>query len=391
METGNDKDKGLIARDCISGNTVLLKGGSIVPSLRETTGDENSLPFVGPGLIDIQINGVKGVDFNESTLNDEELLFAAKFLLSRGVTTFFPTIITNSAKNINQILSVIDRACTEHPLLEQCIGGIHLEGPFISGADGYRGAHKKRYVRPPDWELFCGFQKASGNRIKIISLAPEWDDSNEFIRKCRNEDVIVGISHSKAESRHISGAVDAGAILSTHLGNAVPLMLPRHPNIIWDQLSEDRLYASIVADGYHLPDSFIRVVLKTKQDKAILVSDATCFSGLPPGIYETHIGKEVVLEEGGRLSMKGQDGLLAGATKLLSENVQYIFSNNLAGLSTAWYMASAGPAKLLENRNIHINKENRSDLVMFNIRDGRIIISEVFKRGKPVWNQNEQT
>ena len=385
-----ENDKEFIARDCLSGNTVRCKGNFTSLSCRESVNDdEDDLPFIGPGLFDIQINGVKGVDFNVTTLNGEGLLSAAKFLLSRGVTTFFPTIITNSSSNIRQILSVIGKACVDYPLLDQCIGGIHLEGPFISGSDGYRGAHKKRYVRPPDWELFCSFQEASGNRIKIISLAPEWDNSDAFIRKCKNEGLIVGIAHSKADAGHITAAVNAGASLSTHLGNSVPVKLPRHPNIIWDQLAEDRLQASIVADGYHLPDSFIRVVLKTKQNKTILVSDATHFSGLPPGVYETHIGKEVVLEEGGRLSMKGQDGLLAGATKLLPENVQYLVSNNLADLSTAWYMASTGPEKLMRNRNINKTTGKYPDLVLFNIRDDKIIVKEVFKRGTSVWRLEE--
>lgn len=385
------KGKGFTARDCISGKLIDYKEDfTLSPHKESINGDEDNMPFVGPGLIDIQINGVKGVDFNVNTLNGEELLFAAKFLLSKGVTTFFPTIITNSVKNINQILSVINEACIKYPLLDQCVGGIHLEGPFISASDGYRGAHKKRYVRAPDWELFCYFQNSSGNRIKIISLAPEWDNSSEFISKCKNENLIVGIAHSRADANQISAAVNSGACLSTHLGNSVPVMLPRHPNIIWDQLAEERLLASIVADGFHLPDSFIRVVLKVKQDKTILVSDATNFSGLPPGVYETHIGKEVVLEKGGRLSMKGQNGLLAGATKLLSENVQYLLSNDLADLSTAWNMASAGPAILLGNRNISITSGKGNDLVFFKIMDGSIIISEVIKNGKSVWKSGEQ-
>jgi N-acetylglucosamine-6-phosphate deacetylase len=383
-----ENGKEFIARDCLTGNIINCKGAeAFVNTGASFTGDTGNLPFVGPGLIDLQINGVNGIDFNEISLSDQELLSAAEYLLSKGITTFFPTIITNSAGNILKILSVIDKACKALPLLDQCIGGIHLEGPFISATDGYRGAHNKKYVMAPDWDLFSDFQEASGNRIRIISLSPEWENSVDFITKCRKAGLIVGIAHSRADSEQITAAVNAGARLSTHLGNSVPLMLPRHPNIIWDQLAEDRLFASIVADGHHLPDSFIRVVLKTKGKKAILVSDTTYFSGMEPGEYESHIGKEVVLEEGGRLSMKGHDGLLAGAARLLSDNVEYIIGKRLAGLSTAWYMASAGPGLLIGYKKLNLVADNYRDMVVFNVINGRIVISSVIKQGVTVWSQ----
>jgi N-acetylglucosamine-6-phosphate deacetylase len=111
------------------------------------------------------------------------LVNAANYLLSKGITTFFPTVITNSEENTTYILSVINKACHKNSLLDQCIGGIHLEGPFISPSDGYRGAHNKDLVRAPDWDLFLNYQNASGGRIKIITLSPEWENSTGFIRK----------------------------------------------------------------------------------------------------------------------------------------------------------------------------------------------------------------
>ena len=388
MVCPTENDKEIIARDCLNGNIIRWKGANaMVASGTSFTGDTDNLPFAGPGLIDLQINGVNGIDFNDISLSEQGLLYAAEYLLSKGITTFFPTVITNSAGNILKILAVIDKACNNQPILHQCIGGIHLEGPFISLSDGYRGAHNKKYVTAPDWSLFSDFQKASGNRIKIISLSPEWENSVDFIRKCHSTGMIVGIAHSRADSHQIEAAVNAGASLSTHLGNSVPLMLPRHPNIIWDQLAEDSLYASIVADGYHLPDSFIRVVLKTKREKAILVSDTTYFSGMQPGVYKSHIGNEVVLEEGGRLSMKGHNGLLAGAARLLTNNVEYMIGNKLAGLSTAWYMASAGPALLIGYKKLNLDPDNYRDMVVFNVINGRIVISRVIKQGVTVWKQ----
>ena len=383
---GFRKNKGeLVAIDCISGKAVKYRidhGGVAYAGPAE--GEMENLPFAGPGLVDLQINGVNGIDFNDTSLSEDGLLAAARYLLARGVTTFFPTVITNSQENAGRILSVIDRACRAMPEVAGSIGGIHLEGPFISESDGYRGAHDRKYVRAPDWDLFCSFQRASGNRIKIITISPEWEDSVGFIRRCRKNGVIVGIAHSRAGTGRIAEAVDAGARLSTHLGNSVPLMLPRHPNIIWDQLAEDRLFATIVADGYHLPDSFIRVVLKVKKSRTLLISDATCFAGRAPGTYRTHIGGEVVLEEGGRLSMKGEQGLLAGAARLLPENIEYLISKDIAKLSRAWYMASCGPAEFAGLRKTCKRPGDYSDMVVFGLGDGKINVSRVIRQGEIV-------
>ncbi len=380
---GIENKREFTVRDCISEKAVNYKIDSGTLSYAgHVEGDVRNIPFAGPGLVDLQINGVNGVDFNDTSLSEDALLAAARYLLSRGVTTFYPAVITNSEDNTRKILSVIDRACRAFPQVEGCIGGIHLEGPFISETDGYRGAHDRRYVRAPDWDLFCGFQRSAGNRIKILSMSPEWENSAAFISKCRKNGIIVGIAHSRAGSSRIIEAVDAGARLSTHLGNSVPLMLPRHPNIIWDQLAEDRLFASIVADGYHLPDSFIRVVLKVKKSRTLLISDATCFSGLSPGVYKTHIGGEVELSDGGRLSMKGEKGLLAGAAKTLPENVQYLLDSNLANLSLAWHMASSGPAEFAGLGKSGRSPGKYADMVIFGLSEGKIEISKVVKQGE---------
>jgi N-acetylglucosamine-6-phosphate deacetylase len=374
-----------LAVDCISGRTMEHEPGSAVQKVYSVPDHNEDLPFSGPGLIDLQINGVNGIDFNSPSLDQEGLVSAAGYLLSKGVTTFFPTLITNSETNTRHILSVINRACLASPMLERCIGGIHLEGPFISGLKGYRGAHKKRLVRSPDMDLFSSFQKASGNRIRIITLAPECDNSVELITKCRKEGILVSIGHTSASSEQVDAAVKAGASLASHLGNGVPLVLQRHPNILWEILARDALHVSIVADGFHLPESFIRVVLKTKGRKAILVSDATCFSGLSAGIYKSPIGSEVLLEEDGRLSMLHGGGLLAGATRTLIENVQYMVSNDLAGLSRSWYMASAGPGKLAGPKILDKTRTRGRDIVVFSFKEKEILIKEVFQDGKSVW------
>ena len=335
-----------------------------------------------PGLVDLQVNGVNGIDFNRADIRTDEIEKATLFLLSKGVTTFLPTLVTNENEAIISILKSFRKACETNPLVNSCIAGIHLEGPFISNIEGAKGAHNPKFIQSPNWRLIQKFQEVSGKRIKLITLAPELEGSVGFIQKCRESGIKIAIGHSLASLDDIAKAVDAGADLSTHIGNAVPLMLPRHPNILWDQLSIDSLYVSLVADGFHLGESFLKVVLKAKGDKAFMVSDCTLFSGMPPGEYQTYIGDNVVLEPNGRLFLKNGEGLLAGATKNLIEGIQYLIDKKLKSLSDAWKMASSIPLTFLD---IYPNQ----DVVIFSVQENRKIhIQKVIKEGQVVFQQS---
>lgn len=375
------------AINCITGEKQSFTRNQSGKPLKLGSG---SLPFAGPGLIDLQVNGIHGVDFNDPALTADDMLEATRYLLGQGVTGFFPTLITNAEETVLHILSTIRQACLEHPLVNTCVTGIHLEGPFLSMADGARGAHDKQYIKAPYWELVERAQEASGGRIRLITLSPEWDNSPEFIKKCRQEGILVSMGHTVANPEQVQAAVDAGTTLSTHLGNGIPLMLPRHPNLLWEQLAQDNLYISIIADGFHLPNSFLKVALKVKEDKALLVSDATCFSGMPPGEYQSHIGDEVVLHEGGKLAMKNSNGLLAGATKTILENVQFLVDQNLASLGKAWGMGSVIPGRFLGIDNYGSRSTDRGDYVLFELKEkNKIHVLQVIKNGKVVYEPEQ--
>ena len=382
--------KGASVIDCINCITnkkeELIFHDGILVNRNESEKDRNNIPFVGPGLIDLQINGINGIDFNNPSLTKEDIVNATSYLLSKGVTHFFPTVVTNSDENFLKIVDTIYQTCLSDPLVNNCIWGIHLEGPFISAVAGAKGAHDEKYIKAPDWELFCKFQKAAGGKIKLITIAPEWDGAFAFIKKCKDNGVLVAIGHSMANEKQISMAVNAGATLSTHLGNGVPLLLPRHPNIIWDQLAAEELYACIITDGIHIPDSFIKVVMKNKASATILVSDATCFAGMPPGEYQTHIGGTVILDNEKRLSLKSSPGLLAGATKSLLENVAYLVEKNLATPGIAWQMASSNVVKLLAGSDDSFNSKN--DIVLFQSDGKNIHVECVIKNGRIVFLRN---
>lgn len=376
--------------NCLNGKAQALKiKEGLINELTDLPNDADGLPLIGPGLVDIQINGINGIDFNDPNLTEEGMLSATEYLLSQGITGYLPTLITNSDEHVHRILSTIKSACEKYPLVNACVIGVHLEGPFLSAIDGARGAHSEAYIREPSWELVNEFQNTSGQRIRLVTMAPEWENAPEFIKKCRDNGILVSIGHSLANGEQIDKAVKAGATLSTHLGNGIPLMLPRHPNLLWEQLAQEELSASLIADGFHLPNSFLKVALKVKGDKALLVSDATCFSGMEPGEYKTHIGGEVVLSKEGRLSMKNSDGLLAGAAKSLLENIQYLVDQQLVPLNRAWELASVSPAKFLGMDDGGLAVGQAADLVIFDqTKTGKIQIKSVIKSGEVVFGQH---
>ena len=372
--------------NCVTGKTeeLIFKDGVVV-QIKETIVGEGDLSFVGPGLIDIQINGINGIDFNNPNITRQDVVKATYHLLSIGVTTFLPTVITNADENICKIANTIHTACLSDPVVNDCIWGIHLEGPFISAVAGAKGAHDEKYIKAPDWELFRTYQQAAGGKIKLITLAPEGEGAYSFIRKCREEKILVSIGHSMADTEQIDAAIWAGASLATHVGNAVPLMLPRHPNILWDLLAAEELSACMITDGLHIPDSFIKVVMKTKGEFAIIVSDSTCFTGMKAGEYENHIGGKVILDKEKRVSLQSTPGLLAGAAKSLPENVEYLINHQLSTLSDSWRMASLNVAKMLAKSNATFS--DRNDLVIFKLSENGIKVECVVKNGTILFEQ----
>ena len=327
---------------------VTCRAGTI-ERLEEGAGSPPAgLPWVGPGLTDLQVNGFRGIDLNAPDLSVADLERLTRELWSVGVTSFLPTLITNSPAATEAALRTIRRACETSLLVGQAVAGIHLEGPFISPEDGPRGAHPKAHVRAPDGALLDAFRQASGGLIRLITLSPEWPGSPELIRRCVAGGIRVSIGHTAATPDQIAEAAAAGASLSTHLGNATHQMLPRHPNYLWEQLAREELAASLIADGFHLPDSVLKVAMKVKGDKAMLVSDSVSLAGMPPGPYRTHIGDQVMLTEAGKLHLDGQPSVLAGSAQPLLWGVQHLLRRGLCALDQAWDMASVLPNRFMD-------------------------------------------
>ncbi|NQX59475.1 N-acetylglucosamine-6-phosphate deacetylase [Paenibacillus qinlingensis] len=383
------------ARHYASGSpvAVTVRDGRIDEVRQLDDSLQEELPIVAPGLVDLQINGYAGLDFNQLPLQAETVSQIIRKLWREGVTSSYPTVITNSPEPITSALGSIASACAADAATEQGIAGIHLEGPFISPDDGARGAHRLDAVRPPDWDLFCRWQEAAGGRIKIVTLSPEWPDSATFIKRCVDSGVIVSIGHTAADASQIEEAVAAGARMSTHLGNGAHLMLPRHPNYLWEQLAQEALWSCVIADGFHLPDQVLKVVLKVKGEQALLVSDAVAISGLEPGVYKTHIGGDVVLTTEGKLHLAADPRLLAGSAQMLLWGIAHLNRRGIAEFSSAWEMASTRPARLMGLPvAAGISAGAPADFVLLgNVRDdGSIPLRQTYKAGKLVYVEGSE-
>jgi len=337
-------------------------------------------PVISPGFIDIQVNGFDGVDFNNPSTPLQDIDRSLRAMLATGVTLCLPTVITGAPEDMLACLRNLRRAQVELPL-RRMIAGFHVEGPYIGAEDGPRGAHPARWVRPPDLDEFRRWQEATEGNIRLITISPHWPEAPRYIAAITGEGVIASIGHTGASGDQIAVAVDAGATLSTHLGNGAHSVMRRHPNYIWDQLAEDRLSASFIVDGIHLGRSFLRTALRAKGvERSILVTDAAAPAGARPGRYR--LGEQDVdLTPDDRVVLAGTDKLAGSALKM-NRGVGNLVQ--LAGLSLpdAIAMATLNPARLLGLPAPLLDLGARADFVVF--RNNAVDIEAVYLAGDRV-------
>jgi N-acetylglucosamine-6-phosphate deacetylase len=368
-------------RDPRSGHnlTVVVDDGVIV-RVDESAGSSDL--YLSPGLVDLQVNGCSGFDVNDPLLTVGTITDLVDAMLVRGVTCFAPTIITASEDRICRALSVIAEARRRHPRAAACIPFVHVEGPHISSLDGYRGAHPVHAVRPPSIAEFERWQQASGGIVGMVTLSPHFHEACAYIAALTAQGTYVAIGHTHASPEEIQRAVDAGARLATHLGNGIALEIPRHRNPIWSLLADDRVSATFIADGHHLPPAVLKVMLRAKTlPQSMLVSDSVALAGMSPGIYDAPVGGHVELRQDGRLYVVGTE-LLAGATASLAQCIGTLVRSSDVLLHEALAMATANPGKLARGRG-QLTPGSRADLLRFRWQDS-IVIEDVWLAGKQV-------
>ena len=300
-----------------------------------------------PGLIDLQVNGYAGHDVNADDVDVETLADLTHALWAQGVTTYLPTVITASEEKITHVLAVIAAARRSDPLLAHSIAGIHVEGPSLAADDGPRGAHDARRLRDPDIAELERWQRAADGLVRIVTLAPERAGAAEYIAAATARGVRISLGHCTPAPEQVRSAVEAGATLSTHLGNGTHAQLPRHPNHLWSQLAEDRLTAMLIADGHHLPAETLTVMIRAKTPgRCVLTSDSAALAGSAPGLYSTPVGGSVEVRDDGSLRLPGTD-LLAGSGSSLRDCLDWALQHLPVEPEDLLSMATITPARLL--------------------------------------------
>jgi N-acetylglucosamine-6-phosphate deacetylase len=332
---------------------------------------ESRWPWIAPALFDLQVNGYAGQEFSSAALTPEKVAAIVRQYDAFGVARCCPTLFTQSFEVMQHSLRAIASACESWGDAARRIAGIHVEGPYLSPEDGPRGAHPAEHCRPPDWDEFARFQEAAQGRVRVLTMAVEFEGAPAFIERVVRTGVVVAIGHTAANSDQIRAAVDAGARLSTHLGNGAHPVLPRHPNYIWDQAADDRLMASLIVDGHHLPPAVVKSLVRAKTpERCILISDLSGMAGLAPGRHQANHGEVEILGDG-RLVVAGQRQILAGASLPIGNGIANVMHFAGVSLHEAVSMALDHPAQLLGLKPRGFQPGDPADLVQFDLAEPR--------------------
>ncbi|GAK55419.1 N-acetylglucosamine-6-phosphate deacetylase [Candidatus Vecturithrix granuli] len=346
------------------------------------------LPYIAPGFFDMQVNGYKGSDYSLEEFSEEHLQKIIAHLAASGTTQHLPTLVTGPRERMLQTLRIISTARRHSADIAAAIPGIHIEGPYISSEDGPRGAHDPAYIRDPDAAEFEQWQEAADGKIALVTIAPEKPGALDFIKYITACGVVAAIGHTAADPVTIRQAIAAGAKLSTHLGNGSHGLLPRLKNYLWEQLAADELMASIIADGFHLPSSMLKVISRAKRlDKLILVSDAALVGGFEPGIYQWG-SLDVQVFEDGHLGLPGTE-FLAGAAHLLDWDIPHFMNATGYDLASTLPLCTTNPAKILQGtENLGAFAIGApANLVLFTFQPGdeRLTIEKTIRAGKEIF------
>jgi len=296
-------------------------------------------------LVDLQVNGYAGLNFSSMELTSEDVLSVCNSLEAKGTDAILATLITSPLEVYRKNIPLIAEAARSDELRGRLLG-IHLEGPFISKEPGFVGAHQPQYTLAPDTSLLRELWDLSQGTIRLLTLAAELPGAEELVHCARELSITVSIGHSDFNEKNLQRMIEAGATGLTHLGNGLPNELPRHDNPILAGLVDNNMTAMFIEDGFHLPDTLIKMILRHKGlSKAIVVSDVSPIGGLEPGEYD-FAGSRVVLEATGRIHNPHKN-CLAGSGITLAPAVARMISAGLMSQSDATVLASDNPLNFI--------------------------------------------
>ncbi|MGK7949400.1 MAG: N-acetylglucosamine-6-phosphate deacetylase [Xenococcaceae cyanobacterium] len=307
------------------------------------------------GGIDLQINGGLGLAFPDLELKDREKLeLICNFLWQQGIDGFLPTIVTTSLEKIQRSLWVIAEFMNQQKekKLTAKILGVHLEGPFLNYQK--RGAHPAEYLLPLNLETVKQVLGNYSEIVKIITLAPELDSTDEVISYLCSLGIIVSLGHSTATAQQAKKAFKLGASMVTHAFNAMPSLHHRQPGLLGEAIVNSNVYCGLIADGNHVCPTMLEILLKASNyERGIfLVSDALAPIGLDDGIYPWD-EREITVSNG---TARLADGTLAGTTLPLLVGVQNLVEWGICSLENAIALATESPRKAISLPDLGVGR-----------------------------------
>ncbi|MBT5926803.1 MAG: N-acetylglucosamine-6-phosphate deacetylase, partial [Verrucomicrobia bacterium] len=243
--------------------------------------------WLAPGLLDLQINGYAGIDFQQPKISGEDLVTACKALTRDGCPRFFLTLITSPWTDMMRRLKHIKALRDSDPYLCDSIVGWHIEGPFLSDEPGYCGAHDVSSMEDPTPEKIRELRAITVADPTLLTMAPERNASIPVINEAKKLGICVSLGHTNADGATLLRAANAGASGFTHLGNACPQQLDRHDNLVFRALDSGDSVTGIIPDGIHVSPTLFRLFHKLiPNDHIYYTSDAMSAAGAVPGRYK---------------------------------------------------------------------------------------------------------
>lgn len=265
--------------------------------------------YLVPGFVDIHTHGAMNGDFSDG--KPEDIPVMSRYYAKNGVTSFLATTMTLKEETLLPAMEAI-RDFVRPAEGAKC-AGIHLEGPFLSYAK--RGAQAAENLHAPDAGLFHRLNAASGNRVRLVTVAPEEPGAMEFIREV-SQTCTVSLGHTTADYDTAMAAFSAGASHATHLFNGMPAFLHREPGVVGAAFDSGAT-AELICDGLHIHPAVIRAVQKLFGERLVVISDSLRCAGMPDGQYE--LGGQPIQMENGKATLLGTSTLAGSSTNLLQE------------------------------------------------------------------------
>ncbi|MBA7649788.1 N-acetylglucosamine-6-phosphate deacetylase [subsurface metagenome] len=336
--------------------------------------------FVVPGFIDIHVHGGGGSDVMDGGY--EAVKQVATTHSRFGTTAFLPTTMTMSKDKIIESLKSIHEAFIKGTGAAEILG-VHLEGPYISSEK--KGAQKEKDIKKASIGEFLEFNQASGNLIRIVTLAPEKPGAIDLIRWLHKNRIIASVGHSNATYKQVQEGILAGLSHVTHTFNAMRGFNHREPGVVGAALSSPKLILEMIADGIHLHPVAMKILIKIKEiGKIVLITDAMRAASKPEGTYNLG-GQEVTVVRG---QARLKDGTLAGSVLTMDKAVCNMVDKVGVSLTEAIQMATASPARCLgvESKKGSLEPGKDADIVILN---KKLEVELTMVKGKIVYKREE--